>query len=224
MKTPSDTIPMEAPGKAKHPTRLNLWSLYTMLRFKLLGIRFGPGLRALGPVLLRLQGPARNIQLGKNVTLLPYVDLRVRDNGRIVLHDGVFVETAARLLAANEAVLEVGAEAQIGMGTIVNAGADVRIGRQCAIAAYCSIIASEHAYLDPETAIKYQGYNHAPIAIGADVWLATGVLVRPGVRIGEGAVVGAKSVVHHDIPPFAVAVGNPAQPVKMRPRKIEPHD
>lgn len=224
MSDPEADIPMQAEGKPKHPTRLNFWSLYTMLRFRLLGIRFGPGLRAFGPVLVRIQDSARNIQLGKHVTLLPYVDLRVRDNGRIILHDGVFVETNARLLAANDAVLEVGAESQIGMGTVINAGADVRIGRYTAIAAYCSIIASEHAYFDPETAIKHQGYNHAPITIGADVWLATGVLVRPGVSIGAGAVVGAKSVVHEDIASFTVAVGNPARPIKMRPRKMVPHE
>jgi acetyltransferase-like isoleucine patch superfamily enzyme len=217
----NDQISNQAAGQPKHRVPLNFWSLYTMLRFRWLGIRFGRGLRAFGPVLLRLQGSPRNIQIGHNVTLLPYVDLRLRDQGRIILHDGVYVETMARLLAANEATLEIDAESQIGIGSVINAGADVHIGHSCAIAGYCSIIASEHSYFDPDTLIKHQGYHHAPINIGEGVWLASGVLVRPGVTIGAGAVVGAMSVVHESLPPNSVSFGNPAKPAKMRPGKLD---
>lgn len=52
--------------------------------------------------------------------------------------------------------------------------------------------------------------------IGADVWIGQGALVRAGVRVGTGAVIGAGSVVVKDIPPYAVAVGNPCRPVKFR--------
>ena len=220
---PSGAIPMKAEGRPKHAVPLNFWSLYTMLRFRWLGIRFGRGLRAYGPVLLRLQGSPRNIEVGNNVTLLPYVDLRLRDHGRIVLHDGVYIETMARLLAANEATLEIGGESQIGIGSVVNAGADVRIGRYAAIGGYCSIIASEHSYFDPDIAIKHQDYHHAPIYINEGVWLASGVLVRPGVTIGAGAVIGAKSVVHADLPANSVSFGNPAKPTKLRPVKMDPN-
>lgn len=52
--------------------------------------------------------------------------------------------------------------------------------------------------------------------IGNDVWLGNGVFVRAGVTIGDGAVIGARSVVVKDIPPYAVAVGNPARVKRMR--------
>lgn len=50
-----------------------------------------------------------------------------------------------------------------------------------------------------------------PITIGDNCWLGGGVIVCPGVRIGDGAIIGAGSVVTRDIPANSVAVGNPAR-------------
>ena len=55
-----------------------------------------------------------------------------------------------------------------------------------------------------------------PIIIGNDVWIGTGAYVRAGVSIGDGAIVGARSVVTKDIPPYTVVAGNPARPLKLR--------
>lgn len=49
-----------------------------------------------------------------------------------------------------------------------------------------------------------------------DVWLGHGVIVMPGVKIGIGAVVGSGGVVTKDIPPYTIAVGVPARPIKLR--------
>ena len=57
-----------------------------------------------------------------------------------------------------------------------------------------------------------------PIVIGDNVWLGGGVIVLPGVTIGENTVVGAGSVVVRDLPPDVVAGGNPARVV----RAVEP--
>jgi virginiamycin A acetyltransferase len=54
------------------------------------------------------------------------------------------------------------------------------------------------------------------IVIGNDVWLGYQALVLPGVRIGSGAIVAARSVVATDLPPYCVAAGNPARVVRMR--------
>jgi virginiamycin A acetyltransferase len=52
--------------------------------------------------------------------------------------------------------------------------------------------------------------------IGNDVWLGYDVLVMPGIKIGDGAIVAASAVVTKDVPPYAVVGGNPAQVVKQR--------
>ncbi|MEJ8476167.1 CatB-related O-acetyltransferase [Roseibium sp. H3510] len=52
--------------------------------------------------------------------------------------------------------------------------------------------------------------------IGNDVWIGTGATILPGVKIGDGAIIGAKAIVSRDVPAYAIAVGNPAQEVKSR--------
>ncbi|MBE8955352.1 MAG: sugar O-acetyltransferase, partial [Quinella sp. 2Q5] len=53
-----------------------------------------------------------------------------------------------------------------------------------------------------------------PIVIGDDVWIGGDVTILPGVKIGSGCVIGAKSLVTKDIPDNVLALGNPAQVVK----------
>jgi len=57
-----------------------------------------------------------------------------------------------------------------------------------------------------------------PIRIGQNVWIGFDSCVLPGVTIGEGSIVGAKSVVAADVPPFTVVAGNPARVI----RQLEP--
>lgn len=52
--------------------------------------------------------------------------------------------------------------------------------------------------------------------IGPDVWLGTECMILPGVTIGAGAIVAARAVVTHDVPPYAVVAGNPARVVRLR--------
>ena len=52
--------------------------------------------------------------------------------------------------------------------------------------------------------------------VGNDVWIGTEATIMPGVRIGDGAIVAAKSVVTHDIPPYAIVGGNPARLLRIR--------
>jgi acetyltransferase-like isoleucine patch superfamily enzyme len=53
-----------------------------------------------------------------------------------------------------------------------------------------------------------------PVRIGANVWIGFDSCVLPGVTIGEGSVVGARSVVAEDVPPYAVVAGNPARVIR----------
>lgn len=59
--------------------------------------------------------------------------------------------------------------------------------------------------------------------VGNDVWFGYEALVMPGVTIGDGAIVAARSVVAHDLPPYCIAAGNPARVVRHRfdPEQVE---
>ena len=52
--------------------------------------------------------------------------------------------------------------------------------------------------------------------VGNDVWIGQNVTVLPGVHIGDGAIIGANSVVARDIPPYCIAAGNPCRVIKKR--------
>lgn len=59
-------------------------------------------------------------------------------------------------------------------------------------------------------------YEYEHTRIGSDVWIGANVIVKAGVSIGDGAIIGAGSVVTKDIPPFAVAAGNPCKVIRDR--------
>lgn len=71
----------------------------------------------------------------------------------------------------------------------------------------------------PELRKKAYQYN-APVHIGKNCWIASGVVILPGVTIGDNTVIGAGSVVTKDIPSDVVAIGNPCRVL----RKINEHD
>ena len=58
--------------------------------------------------------------------------------------------------------------------------------------------------------------NRGDTVIGNDVWIGRDAVIMPGVRVGDGAIIGAHTVVARDVPPYAVAVGNPATIKRLR--------
>lgn len=88
---------------------------------------------------------------------------------------------------------------------------EVTIGNYVAIATKCSIVAESHNFSDVSTYIKSQGIEDQPISIGNDVWIGANSVILGNVTIGDGSIIGAGSVVTRDIPPYSVAMGNPAR-------------
>lgn len=66
----------------------------------------------------------------------------------------------------------------------------------------------------------WSNVKNAPIIIESKVWIGFGVLILKGVTIGEGAVIGAKSVVTKDVPEWSVVAGNPAKIIKVLPENL----
>ncbi len=58
--------------------------------------------------------------------------------------------------------------------------------------------------------------NRGDMVIGNDVWIGLDATIMPGVTIGDGAIIGAKSVVTHNVEPYTIVAGNPARMVKKR--------
>ena len=64
--------------------------------------------------------------------------------------------------------------------------------------------------------IRSQPVTEKDVTIGNDVWLGSNVVVTAGVTIGDGAIIAAGAVVIKDIPPYTIAAGVPAKPIKNR--------
>lgn len=67
--------------------------------------------------------------------------------------------------------------------------------------------------------IKGHPASRGDVIIGNDVWIGERAVILSGVRIGNGAVIGASAVVAHDVPPYSIVAGNPAKVVRMRFRE-----
>jgi maltose O-acetyltransferase len=113
---------------------------------------------------------------------------------------------------------EYGTRVSIGAGTFVNYDclmldvAPITIGSACQLATRVQLLTATHP-IDPEP--RRIGWESAePIVVGDNVWLGGGVIVCPGVTIGDDTVVGAGAVVTRDLPSGVVAAGVPARVIR----------
>lgn len=111
-------------------------------------------------------------------------------------------------------VLVIGDRCLIGRGSSIVAHESIRIDDDVWTGHHVHITDMNHGHADPDAPISQQFEDPAPVHIGEGSWLGHGVVVLPGVSIGRHVVVGAGSVVTHDLPDHSVCVGSPARPVR----------
>lgn len=110
---------------------------------------------------------------------------------------------------------------KVGKYSFIGSYSDVNyavIGNYTCIANGVVIGGMEHPYWDLCMSPKLSGeyiYGKTTM-IGNDVWIATGCIIKQGVTIGDGAVIGANSFVTKDVPPYAIVFGTPATIHKYR--------
>lgn len=98
----------------------------------------------------------------------------------------------------------------------VTIGDDVMMGPECVI------YTSGHRHDRTDIPMMDQGFTEPmPVVIGNDVWIGRRVMIMPGVKIGNGCIIGAGAVVTKDIPDYSVAAGVPAKVVKIRKERLE---
>lgn len=116
---------------------------------------------------------------------------------------------------------------EIGENCFINAGCTfmdeggIKIGNNVGISANCTFIAVDHPG-NPLLLDKWVDIPK-PIVVENDVWIGANAVIMPGVTIGKGAIIGAGAIVTKDIPPYAVAVGQPARVVKWVDEYIQQH-
>ena len=153
------------------------------------------------------------------------------------------------LQMSSNTITNVATNMKVGHGTFVMGmsinnpnGVPVIAGKYCSIALFMQILGYDHAIISVPNAITqfpfdawwqmpsfpnqvnsggYKGKSQ--ITIGNDVWTGQSVCLRPGITIGDGAIIGSCSVVMKDVPPYAIVGGNPVKIIRYRytPEQIE---
>ena len=115
------------------------------------------------------------------------------------------------------AFLKMGAHACIANDADIYNVGGVALGDHALVSQYAYLCGATHDHEDVDFPLIPK-----PINIGARAWVAADVFVAPGITIGDGTVVGARSDVFNDLPAWQVCVGSPARAIK--PRKLTAGD
>ena len=128
--------------------------------------------------------------------------------------EGTTIREQARFLFRDN--IHIGPFVYIGVRCYINAEGGITIGEGSIVSDEVVILSSIHRY-EGASLVPYDEVNLLrPVHIGKHVWIGYRAMILPGIRIGDGAVVGMGAVVTKDVPPGAVVGGNPAVVIKWR--------
>lgn len=167
---------------------------------------------------------ASNIEIGDSVRISYNANIDAQgQNNRVILGSSVFISPSVKIVGLDNTTIEIGDRTFINAEAWINGSGHIKIGQDCLIGPRVALIAVNHIFADATRRINVQGHTAKGITIEDDCWLAYGVTVVDGVRIGQGSVIGAGAVVTKDIPPYSIAVGVPAKVIGQR-TGLETHE
>ena len=126
----------------------------------------------------------------------------------VVIYPGVWITPGRNLIIEDNV--------DLAKDVLITTTGGVFIGERTLIGYRTQILSSNHSIPLVGEHFPISGDQHKPIMIAKDVWVGANSIILPGVTIGEGAVIGAGSIVTKNIPKYAIAVGNPAKVIKYR--------
>lgn len=130
---------------------------------------------------------------------------------------GVRISANVRFGAGRK--IKIGDNSNLGYGCRI-IGGDVILGNEVMMAPNVLIITENHETSDLSKPMMLQGQAQPrPVKIGNDVWIGARAIILPGVEINSHSIIGAGSVVTHNVPEYAVVGGNPARVIKYRKEK-----
>lgn len=107
--------------------------------------------------------------------------------------------------------LELSDQSGVANGATLYSQGKITIGKRVTISQGAHLCAGTHDHTQPGFPLLTK-----PIIIEDNVWVAAEAFIHPGITIGEGCVIGARSVVTKDMPPWMICAGNPCIPIKRR--------
>lgn len=133
---------------------------------------------------------------------------------KIVLRKcGRNVDFETGMIFRNPQNISIGDGCSFSSFVVLDAHESIVIGNNCMFALKVNIVTATHDYTLSQ---MNQLTLKKPVVIGNDVWLGVGATVLPGIKVGDGAVIGAHALVTKDVPSKAIVMGVPARIVKYR--------
>ncbi len=159
--------------------------------------------------------------LGMNCSIGNGIIINGKPNNHegISIGDNVTIYDGFKLIAdyfIPEAGIKLGNNIAINYGAYIGGDGGVSIGNDVLMGPEVCILSGGHRYANPDIPIIKQPFSFGKIIIEDDVWIGARAIILQGVTIGHGSVIWAGSVVVEDIPPYSIAVGNPAKVIKKR--------
>jgi acetyltransferase-like isoleucine patch superfamily enzyme len=127
---------------------------------------------------------------------------------RVKLLQGIWVDRFEDLI--------IGDDVSIAKDVLMLAVGGIEIGDRSMVGPGSKLISAGHVIPEGRGPMRFSGPLLKKITIEKDVWIGAQVIVLPGVKIGEGAIVAAGAVVTKDVPPFGIVGGVPAKVIRMR--------
>jgi|SaaInlStandDraft_1057018.scaffolds.fasta_scaffold171822_1 acetyltransferase-like isoleucine patch superfamily enzyme len=187
---------------------LRLWSAVMKLKFQSCGVGC-----SISPFAKIVAGS--NISIGDGCSIASGVCIDAK-GGKISIGNNVQLHRGAFIRAYVGGQILIGDNCTVNVNDVIYGHGGLVIGDNVQIAAGTVIIPSNHVFEDKTKKIGEQGEVSLGITIGNDVWIGANCTILDGVNIGDGAVIGASSVVTKNVPHKYVALGNPARLLRRR--------
>jgi acetyltransferase-like isoleucine patch superfamily enzyme len=129
---------------------------------------------------------------------------------------GVVLHCGGQAWSDGKGRIAIGANTYIGPQSVLFGAGGIEIHDAVLISPGVVITSQQHGIDMPGTDIRDQPLRFGPITIERDVWIGANATILPGVRLGEGCVIGAGAVVTGDVPARSVALGVPARVTRER--------
>lgn len=155
------------------------------------------------------------VTAGEGCRVDPRAILDLSEGGTIELGKNVQV-CAGAMLSPHGGTIRLGENVYVGPYCVLYGHGGLSVGNDTMIAAQCVIIPANHGFDRTDVPMRVQPLTKIGIEIGEDCWLAAGVKILDGVRIGRGCLIGAGAVVTRSVAEYSIARGVPARVVGRR--------
>lgn len=134
----------------------------------------------------------------------------------IILHDNIYVGHNTILKGYYKNSMEIGEGTWIGQNCFFHSAGGIKIGKAVGIGPCVKILTSNHVEENISIPVIHNPLEFKEVIIEDGVDIGIGVIILPGIRIGEGSIIGAGSVVTHDVVAHTVVAGSPARLIRKK--------